>query len=102
MGKQENQRAKDRAKKAAVKKALYDRPQEQREKSKYAKRVRARRNGRAMADRSGERKPWWEFGPVPLSVEMARSAARVRRLEDESPRMAKVVAAGVAVLESAA
>lgn len=76
MGKQENQRAKDRAKKEAVKKALYDRPQEQREKSKYAKRVRARRNGRPMASRSHESPPWYDRGVSgSFGALIARSAA---------------------------
>lgn len=62
MSKRASKRAKAMAQKAAMKKARYDRPQEQREKSRYAQRLRARHNGAPMSSRSGERPPWWDRG----------------------------------------
>ena len=62
MAKRRTSRAEARAAKKQAKLASYNQPKTARKPSKYRLRFLARRRGEPMADRSGERAPWWHPG----------------------------------------
>ena len=62
MAKRRTTKAEERADKKRAKLASYNAPKQDRKPSKYRLRFLARRRGEPMADRSGERAPWWHPG----------------------------------------
>lgn len=91
MAKRRTSRAEKRAEKKRAKLASYNQPKTDRKPSKCRLRELARRRGLPMSDRSGERRPWWDAGcgnSIPLSVQMAMDAARVRAREETEAKVA--------------
>ena len=62
MAKRRTAAAAKRAEKKQSKLASYKAPKQERKPSRYRLRFLARRRGEPMADRSGERAPWWHPG----------------------------------------